>query len=145
YWNWLRCVSEFARDIALRYRTFFDAEERLAGFAIQDVHVTGLRGQRQGGDGAAIAHDVEQTRRGRRIVIPEDVMDRLEVPLVRARLDIHGDHRVSEQVRAFAVSSVISADRGSQRQIQKPALLIQREIERPGVDAEAAFPTVAFP
>jgi hypothetical protein len=49
-------------------------------------------------------------------------MDRLEVPLVGARLCINGNNRVTEQVRAFAIASVRAADRRSERQVKNAAL-----------------------
>ena len=59
--------------------------------------------------------------------------------------DVHRDHRVAEQVGALAIAAVGAADRRRQRQIEQPALLVEREVERPGVDAEAVLPAVAFP
>ena len=44
--NRLRRKRRLARDIAFGHRALFDAKDRLAVFTIQDVHVTGLGGQR---------------------------------------------------------------------------------------------------
>src|SRR5438552_16558856 len=72
-------------------------------------------------------------------------MDRLEVPLVCARLDIDGNHGVSEQVRALTVPSVKPADRRSEGQVQKSALLVEREVEGPNIDTQTPLPAIAFP
>src|SRR6266853_2065851 len=78
-------------------------------------------------------------------MIPYVVMDRLEVPLVRARLDIDSNHGVPEQVRALTVPSVKAADRRSQRQVKESALLVQGEVKRPGIDTQASLPAITFP
>ena len=78
-------------------------------------------------------------------MVPEIVMDGLEVPLVLARLHVHRDHRVAEQVRALPVSAIGTRDRRRQRQIEQPAPLVEREVEGPRVGAEAPFPAVAIP
>ena len=84
--------GHLARDIAFRYRTLFDAENRLAGFAVQDIHVSGFRCHGQSRNRPPATNDVEQSGRRRRVGVPQIVMDSLEVPLVRAGLDIDGDH-----------------------------------------------------
>ena len=86
-----------------------------------------------------------KSRRRRRIGVPEIVMDGLEVPLVRAGLDVDRDHRVAEQVGALAVAAVGAGDRRGQRQVEQSALFVEREVERPGVGAKTALPAVAFP
>src|SRR5262249_16311634 len=73
------------------------------------------------------------------------MMDCLEVPLVRARLNIDGNKGISKQVRALAVSSVKAADWRSQTQEEETALLVQREVERPDVNTQTSLPAVTFP
>ena len=78
-------------------------------------------------------------------MIPQIVMDGLEMPPIGARLDIDGDHGIPEQVRPVPVSAVETADRRRERQVHEAALLVEREVEGPGVDAEAIFPALALP
>ena len=78
-------------------------------------------------------------------MVPEIVMDRLEVPLVCAGLNIDCDHGVPKQIGALAVTSVIAANRRSQRQVQESSLLVECEIERPGIHAETVLPALAVP
>jgi len=111
----LRWKGQLAGDIALRYRALFDAEDRLAGLAIQEVQVTGLGRHGERGDGASVSHDVEQSWRRRRIGVPEIVMDGLEMPLVPAGLDVDGDDRITEQVCALPVTPVEKPAAGDAR------------------------------
>ena len=78
-------------------------------------------------------------------MVPYIVMDRLEVPLVRARLNIDGNHGVPEQVCALTVPSVKAANWRSQRQVEESALLVEGEIERPSIDTQAPLPAITFP
>src|SRR5256885_16395936 len=72
-------------------------------------------------------------------------MDGLEMPLVGAGLNVHGNYRISKQVGAHTVSAVVAGNGRRQWDVEKSARLVQGEVERPRVDPEAPFPAVAFP
>src|SRR5262245_39800161 len=72
-------------------------------------------------------------------------MNRLEVPAVLAGLDVDCDYRIAEEVRALPIAAVGTGNRRRERQVDEAALLVEREVERPGVGAEPIFPAVAVP
>jgi hypothetical protein len=78
----LRRKCQFPRHVALRNRALLDAEHRLAGFTIENVHVARLRGDGECGNRGPATHDIEQRWRRGRVVIPEIVMNGLKVPPV---------------------------------------------------------------
>ncbi len=141
----LRRKGQLARDVAPGNRALLDAEHRPAGLAVQDVHIAGLRGQGERWHGAAVSHDVEQSRWRGRVGVPQVVMDGLKVPSVLARVNVHRDDCIAKQVGPFPISAVRVRDGRCQWQVQKPALLVEREVERPCVHTEAALPAVTFP
>ena len=134
-----------ARHRALLHRAFFDTEDRLPGFPVQDVHVAGLRRQRESWDGPTVTNDVEEPGRRGRIVVPEIVVNRLEVPLVLARRDLQRDDGIAKQVRALAVATIGVGNRRRKRHIEKIAPFVDGEVERPGVDTQTTLPAVAVP
>src|SRR5262249_9191876 len=79
-WKWLGWRRLFAGHVAGRNRTLFDAEDRLARCAIQDKEIAALRSRGDGRNRAAVAMHIEQNRRRGDVVIPEVVMNRLEMP-----------------------------------------------------------------
>src|SRR6185503_13440299 len=72
-------------------------------------------------------------------------MDGLEVPLICAGLSVNRDNRVAEKIRTLPIPAIGADDRRRERQVQHPAALIEREIERPGIDAQPVLPAVAVP
>ena len=78
-------------------------------------------------------------------MVPDIVMDCLEVPLVLSGQHIQRDDRIAEKICALSVAAVIAGHRRRERHVQHPALLVEREIERPGVRPAAVLPAVVFP
>src|SRR5260370_36845180 len=68
----------------------------------------------------------EQLRRYREIVVPQIVMDGLEVPQALARARIQRQQRIAKQVVPFAVASVEIVARGPQREICDTPFLVNR-------------------
>src|SRR5205085_10049063 len=62
HWNRLRRERELSWHAALGHRPLFHAKNRLAGFAIEQVDVAGLGGQRERWNRAAVTPDLEQSR-----------------------------------------------------------------------------------
>ena len=97
----LRWKRPLAQDVALGHRTLFDSENRPASLTIQDVEVARLRCESKRRNPASVLHDVEQSGRRWWIVIPQIVMDRLEVPFILSSLNIDRHDRVSEGFAPF--------------------------------------------
>ena len=103
------CVGEYhsSGHVALRHGTLLDAEDRLAGGAIEDEHVAGLADRRERGHAPAVLHDVDEHRRRRHVEVPQVVVHGLEVPAVLAGLGVDGDDRVAEQIVAGPVAAPV--------------------------------------
>ena len=78
--EWLRGRCFFAVNVALRNAALLNAENGFARCAIEDEQIAALGTACDRGDRAAIAANVEQNRRCSNIVIPEVMVDSLEVP-----------------------------------------------------------------
>src|SRR5260370_42218338 len=81
----------------------------------------------------------EQLRRYREIVVPQIVMDGLEVPQALARARIQRQQRIAKQVVPFAVASVEIVARGPQREICDAPFLVGRQLA-PVVHAAGGLP-----
>ena len=75
---------------------------------------------------AAVMFYSEQFRRYREIVVPQIVMDHLEVPQALAGARIQRQQRIGKQVVAFTVAAVEIVARCPQRKICDAAFLIDR-------------------
>ena len=78
-----------ARYVALRHRSLDDGPDRLSGYTVKDVEISLFGGQRHGLYGLAGNGDVHQQRRRREVVVPDLVMDGLEVPFHLAGLEVN--------------------------------------------------------
>src|SRR5688572_1377935 len=109
----------------LRHRHLVDADERLAGLAIEDVDVARLADLDDALARPAVVHRVEQHHGIRRVVVPQSVMHLLEVPAIFPRLRLDRDHGDAEQVVA-----------GPHRAVQIGAGVARREVDEPelGID-----------
>src|SRR5262245_60104660 len=78
-------------------------------------------------------------------MIPEIVMNRLEVPAVPAGQRVDGDDVVAVQVRSFAIAAVKVVDRRRERQVEQTCPFIEREKEWPSIDAKPILPAITLP
>ncbi len=103
----LRRPAALARHVARGERPLLDREERRAGLAVEHEHEAALGGLRHRVARAALALERDQDRRRGEVVVPEIVVDGLEVPaqLARARRRA-ATTRVGVEVRAGAVAAV---------------------------------------
>ena len=92
---------------------------------------------------AIMAHCYE-LRGGGGIVIPQVVMDHLEMPEAFSRACIESQQRITEQVRTGAIRAVKVIFRAGGRYIDNAALLIDRHIA-PDIDSRTLLPAVATP
>ena len=141
------CVRRipFAGHVAGRHRTLLHAKDGLAGHAVENEHVAGLAHLRQRGNLFPVAHDIDQARRGRQIIIPDVVMHHLEMPLVLAGLGVDSDQRVAEQIVAVTVAAIVGRRRRAERHVDDAALLVDSRLHAPHVGAGAILPTVVLP
>src|SRR5207253_7477305 len=109
---------------------------RLARHAVEHVDESLLARLRDDVDVATVMPEGEQLRRLREVVIPQIVMDGLEVPQPLARPRIEGDDAVAEQVVADAVAAVEVEPRGAKRDVRDAARVVDRQLA-PVVDAAA--------
>ena len=140
----LRRPGLLARHVALRHRPLLDRPERLAGHAIEHVEEAGLGRLRDDVDALAVVLHGEQLRAGDEVVVPEVVMDGLEVPQALAGARVEREQAVAEQVRADAVGAVEIVGRRAGREVGDAALLVDGDLA-PGVGAADVLPGVLRP
>ena len=80
----------------------------------------------------AVDADVEQVRRHRRVVVPDVVMDHLEVPLALAGLHVERDKAVAVEVVARTMAAVLVAERHADGDVDQAEIRIRR-VGRPRV------------
>src|SRR5439155_17323167 len=104
-------------------RALLDRPERLAGYAVEHIEEAELGGLRDDVELLAVVPHGEQLRRGRQIVIPEIVVDDLEMPEALAGAEVEGEKRIAEQVRSDTVRAVKIVRRTAEREVADGALL----------------------
>ena len=90
----------------LRHQLFVDADEWRAALPIEQVHPASLASLSETFDGLAIHLHVEQHIRTDDVVVPDVVVDLLEVPLAGAGLGIQRHDGLSEQVVTRARTAI---------------------------------------
>ena len=140
----LRRPGLLARHVARGHGTFFDRPHRLAGHALEDEHETLLRRLRDGVYLLAVLAHGDELRRGGQIVIPQIVMDRLEMPQALAGARVEREQAVAEEIRADAVRAVVVVGRRRNREIGDAALRIERDLA-PHIDAARVLPGILGP
>ena len=101
----LRCGGRLAR--LLRHGLLVDADERLAGRAVEDVDPTRLARLGDSFARNAVVLQIEQHDGARAVVVPDVVMHLLEVPAVFPGLRLDRDDRCRVQVVALAHGTVV--------------------------------------
>ena len=96
------CVFDgaLAGHVGRRHRPLLDRPHRLAGDAIEHVDEGLLGDLRDRLDALAVDGDVDQVGRGRQVVVPQAVMDDLEVPDPLAGRHVEADEAFAEEVVA---------------------------------------------
>ena len=129
---------------ALRHRAVLDGPDGLAGDTVEDVGERGLRDLGQRLDGLAVDHDVHDVRRRADVVVPDAVVDGLEVPDAFAGFDVQADDALREQVVANTVAAVVVVGRRGQGDVDVAEFLVGRE-HRPGVGVALPPPGLVAP
>ena len=140
----------------LRHGLLLDADQRLAGLAIEDVGPARLADLAMPLRSLPSIRRVEQHDGIRRVVVPDVVMHLLEVPAVLAGLRVDRDDRDAEEVVAGAHGAVEIGARVARREVDEPelgidgrrlpdgraAVLPRVVVLRPGVVAGLAGPGI---
>lgn len=113
-------------DRALRHGLLVDPEERLPRLPVEQVEPTGLARLRDARPQLAVDVHVEQHDRAGRVVVPDVVVDFLEVPPVLAGLRVERDDRASEEVVAGPFGAVQVRGCVSGGEVQEPEVRIDR-------------------
>src|SRR5207248_2457198 len=90
----------------LRNGLLVDPNQRLAVRAIENINPARFVWFACSLPESSVDHDIEQNDRAWPVVIPQVMVDLLEVPFVFSGPGIDGDHRRREQVVAFAYPAV---------------------------------------
>src|SRR5215472_18611617 len=97
----------FAGNIALWYRAFFNSENGLACVAIENEHQRALIHCDEGRNCLPFLLDGHEGWAGWKVLVPQSVVDRLEIPLQIARVGVNSDHRIAKQTVSGAIAAVI--------------------------------------
>ncbi len=109
---------------ALLHGPLFDRPDGLAGDAIEDVDEALLARLGHRLDRAAVDADVGQDRRRRDVVVPEGMVDELEVPLPLAGAQVDADQGLAEEVVAGTVAAVEVVGRGLHGKVGEAQVLV---------------------
>jgi hypothetical protein len=120
----LRLRARRALVAVLRHLALLDREDRLAVGAVQEVHPTGLAGLHERLHRLAADLRVEQDHRVGAVVVPDVVVDLLEVPAMLAGLGVDRDDRGGEQVVARAQVADVVRRGVPGREVQKAQLRV---------------------
>ena len=133
-----------ARHYGRRHRTLLDRPDRLAGLAVEGEGHALFGGLNRHRHFLAVDGDVDQDRHVRQVVVPDRVMDRLEVPDPLAALDVYGDGAGAEQVVPRPEPAVVVDGRRIGGDVDDAALHIGRQ-RRPRGDVAGPVPGVVLP
>ena len=133
-----------AGHVGRRRRPLLDWPDGLARHAVEREDEALLRHLRHRVDSAAVDGDVEQIRRGRRVVVPQPVMHELVVPDAFTGLGIEADQRFRKEIVAGPVSAVIIGRGGVERQVHVPQFFVGA-VGRPSADLSCVRPRVVLP
>ena len=138
----LRCA--FTRDVAGWHVALFDREQRLAGVSMQHEQHAGLGRLQDRGHVLAAAPDRGEGGGRRIVVVPEIVMDGLEMPGDVAGRGLKRDDRVRVAVVARPQASEVVRARARSRREDEAALRVGHH-DRPDVCRTGARGTSILP
>ncbi len=134
----------FARHIARRRGPLLDRPHRLPRQPIEDKHQALLRELHDGLHRAPTGLNRDDAGRRGQVVVPQAVMDRLEVPFADARRRVQAHDRLGEEVPAGSRASVEVVARRADGQVEQASRLVERH-GRPDVGMARDFPRVVAP
>ena len=128
----------------MRYRPLFDRPHGLARHAIKHEGKPLFGHLHNRFDGFSVDSDVGQDWSGGQIIIPQIVMDQLEMPDTFTGFCLQAHQTVAEEIVAEPVPAIHVACRRRQRQVDITEFFIGTEIG-PGVNSAGIFPRPVFP
>ena len=134
----------FARDFRFRYRTFLDRPDRLARYPVEGIGERLLCGLNDNGYFLAVDIDIQKDWSSWRVVIPDVVMDHLEMPDPLAGIHIQRDQAGAEQVVTRAETTVEVQCCTVRRDIDNAVFLVGGQW-RPGGNVAGPLPCIIFP
>ncbi len=130
----LRGPRNLALDVGVgRNRTLFDGPDRLAGGPIEDEDEALLGDLRDRLDGSPVHDDVDEVGRGGQVVVPEPVVDDLEVPHPLARLEVERDQAFRKQIAPQTMTPIVIGGGRIEREIDVAEIRIDAH-HRPHAD-----------
>src|SRR5262252_8688230 len=119
---------------------FFDNwKQRLSSDSIKHKHEPGRVDNHNGRNGHAIAMNIDEGWRSLGIVVPDIVVDHLEIPEQFSGCRLCGDDRRAKEVVAGPVGADAIVVRSPERHIDDAPLLINGHVT-PDIDAGTLFP-----
>src|SRR5689334_20998901 len=134
----------FAWHIRLRYALLFDRPDGLAGHAVEYECKAALRNLRDGWNPAAFDGDIDEHGRRGQIVVPDVVVQSLEMPHTLSSGSVETDETVREEIVAVTVTAIEIAGRCFERQIHVAALCICGE-SGPHASVAGVAPAIVLP
>ena len=142
-----------AGDAGLGDLELLDRPHGFSRLAVEDVEERLLARQHRRLHRALADHDVAQHGRRGEVVVPEAVVNGLEVPAAFARLAVDRDQALREQVVAAAVAAVPVVGRRAGRQVGEAEFLVgahqapdvRAAGDSPGLVLPGVRPVLAFP
>jgi hypothetical protein len=127
-----------------RNGAFLDWEQRRAGCAIEHEDEGGLGRLHDRIDRRSVALHRDQHRRRGQVVVPQVVVDGLEVPDALASRGAQRHHRIGEEVGAGTIGAVEVGARRTDRQEHQTALEVGGD-RRPHIGGAGVAPAVVLP
>ena len=109
---------------ALRHRPLLDWPNRLASDTIEDIGKAGFRDLGHGLDLTTIDFDIDEVRGGGDIVIPDAVMDGLEMPDPFAAFCVQHKQAFGEYVLAMTHATPVIVGRCGDRKIDQSQFIV---------------------
>ena len=134
----------FPFHITRRHGPLFHPVDGFSGAAVKNVQQGCLAYFGDGWNLSPVARNVEQDGRRTGIVIPRIMVNGLEIPFQFAGLCVQSNKTVAEEIRAFAIATVVIVSALTEGHIDDAALDIDGH-HAPHVGAGAIFPAIAFP
>ena len=124
--------------------TLLDRPHGLARHPVEDVHPPGLARLHHSLDPPSIDGDLPQARRTDGVVLPEIVVDHLEVPHSLTRRHVEDHEAVGEEVVTGAMTPIVRGRRSAERHVHVSELFVRTEAA-PGTLVTRVPPGVVSP
>src|SRR6185312_17302865 len=142
--KWLCRPRFLARHIGTRDGPLLNGPERLTRYAVEHPQETLFARLRHGIDHLAVVAHSDQFRGGRHVVIPDVVVDHLEMPQPLSGSGIEGEQTIAKEISSLAVGAVKVVLGAGGWYVNDGALLVDGQFA-PTIGASHPFPGVFGP